>query len=305
MLKIDEPIIVKVPATSANCGPGFDCLGVACSLYNTFTYEVVASGLELVIEGEGKDALSANPSNLAFVSFFKIWNKITEKEIGLKVHMRNNIPLSRGLGSSSTAIVAGLFAANAMTGNTLTKDELVSLATEIEGHPDNVAPAILGGFTISYMADNLAHAFSFIPVKKFKLVAVVPAMPLATSKARAAIPRQVPHCDAVFNASRTALLIGALMSGEYGYLPAALEDKLHQPYRAGLIPGMQEAFAIAKAKGAYNAIISGAGSTLMAYAPMTSNTEEIGRAMVEVLASKGLDAIYHVLNIDVEGARIL
>ncbi len=199
--------------------------------------------------------------------------------------MRNKIPLSRGLGSSSTAIVAGLVAANAMTGNTLTKDELVSMATEIEGHPDNVAPAILGGFTISYMEDKLAHAFSFIPVKKFKLVAVVPAMPLATSKARAAIPIQVPHCDAVFNASRTALLIGALMSGEYDYLPAALEDKLHQPYRTALIPGMQEAFVIAKAKGAYNAIISGAGSTLMAYAPMTSNTEEIGRAMVEALAS--------------------
>jgi homoserine kinase len=305
MIKTDEPVIVKVPATSANCGPGFDCLGVACSLYNTFTYEVIPSGLELRVDGEGQDTLAANSDNLAFVSFFKVWNKMTDQEIGLKVHMRNNIPLSRGLGSSSTAIVAGLIAANEMTGNTLTKDDLVGLATGIEGHPDNVAPAILGGFTISYMVDKTAHSFCFVPAKKFKLVAVVPSMPLSTAKARAAIPVQVPHSDAVFNASRTALLIGALMSGEYGYLPTALEDKLHQPYRASLIPGMRDAFAAATANGAYNAIISGAGSTIMAYAPITSNTEEIGRAMVAALATNGLDAMYHILNIDVDGAKIL
>ena len=305
MIKTDEPVIVKVPATSANCGPGFDCLGVACTLYNTFTYEVIKSGLELLIDGEGHDVLTATSNNLAFVSFFKVWNKITDQEIGLKIHMRNNIPLSRGLGSSSTAIVAGLVAANEMTGNTLTKDELVGMATEIEGHPDNVAPALLGGFTISYMVDKIAHSFCFVPAKKFKLVAVVPAMPLSTARARAAIPSQVPHGDAVFNASRAALLIGSLMSGEYKYLPAALEDKLHQPYRAELIPGMHEAFAAAKAKGAYNAIISGAGSTIMAYAPVTSNTDEIGRAMVEALASKGMEAVYHVLNIDADGAKIL
>ena len=305
MIKTNEAVIVKVPATSANCGPGFDSLGLACTLYNTFTYEVCKDGLELVIDGEGKDLLSADAGNLAFAAFFKVWNKMTDQEIGLKVHMRNNIPLSRGLGSSSTAIVAGLMAANYMTGSTLTKADLVNLATEMEGHPDNVAPALLGGFTISYMEDKTAHSFSFIPAKKLKLVAVVPSMPLSTSKARAAIPTLVPHCDAVFNASRTALLIGALMSGEYSYLPAALEDKLHQPYRAPLIPGMEEAFTAAKAMGAYNAIISGAGSTLMAYVPITGNTDEIGQAMVAALAAKGMDAIYHVLNIDIEGAKIL
>ena len=305
MIKTNEAVIVKVPATSANCGPGFDSLGLACTLYNTFTYEVCKDGLELVIDGEGKDLLSADAGNLAFAAFFKVWTKMTDQEIGLKVHMRNNIPLSRGLGSSSTAIVAGLMAANYMTGSTLTKADLVNLATEMEGHPDNVAPALLGGFTISYMEDKTAHSFSFIPAKKLKLVAVVPSMPLSTSKARAAIPTLVPHCDAVFNASRTALLIGALMSGEYSYLPAALEDKLHQPYRAPLIPGMEEAFTAAKAMGAYNAIISGAGSTLMAYVPITGNTDEIGQAMVAALAAKGMDAIYHVLNIDIEGAKIL
>ena len=305
MIKTNEAVIVKVPATSANCGPGFDSLGLACTLYNTFTYEVCKDGLELVIDGEGKDLLSADAGNLAFAAFFKVWTKMTDQEIGLKVHMRNNIPLSRGLGSSSTAIVAGLMAANYMTGSTLTKADLVNLATEMEGHPDNVAPALLGGFTISYMEDKTAHSFSFIPAKKLKLVAVVPSMPLSTSKARAAIPTLVPHCDAVFNASRTALLIGALMSGEYSYLPAALEDKLHQPYRASLIPGMEEAFTAAKAMGAYNAIISGAGSTLMAYAPVTGNPDEIGQAMVAALAAKGMDAIYHVLNIDIEGAKIL
>ena len=143
-------ITVIVPATSANCGPGYDSLGLACDLYNDFTFEISERpGFALEVIGEGEDRLYASGRNLAFLAFFKVWNEVQGTRIGLKVTMQNRIPLSRGLGSSSTAIVAGLVAANLLTGATLSKEQLLNYATEIEGHPDNVAPALLGGITIS------------------------------------------------------------------------------------------------------------------------------------------------------------
>ena len=297
-------VSVRVPATSANCGPGFDTLGLACNLYNYFTYELTDNGLYLKTEGEGSEKLKASKNNLAFLSFYKVWNIVSGSRTGLSITMQNNIPMSRGLGSSSTAIVAGLVAANYLTGNTLTKDDLVCMATEIEGHPDNVAPAILGGITISYIDSGKALSLRFLPQKPFKLVAVVPDMPLATSLARKAIPSKVSHHDAIFNTSRAALLIGSLLTGEYQHLGAGLDDRLHQPYRAHLIPGMEDAFQAAKKEGAYNAIISGAGSTLMAYVPVEIDCDSVGRSMSDALAAKGLSSIYHVLDIDTDGAIV-
>lgn len=150
-------------------------------------------------EGEGR--LRASGRNLAFLSFLKVWNEVNGAKIGLKVTMQNSIPLSRGLGSSSTAIVAGLTAANLLTGATLSKERLLDYATEIEGHPDNVAPAILGGITISYMDQQGAHSLRFVPQQELCFIAVVPDQPLSTHKARQAIPQQIPHVDAVFNAA--------------------------------------------------------------------------------------------------------
>lgn len=300
-----QKVSVRVPATSANCGPGFDTLGLACNLYNYFTYEITDSGLSLEIEGEGSGKLQTNKKNLAFLSFFKIWDRLVGKNVGLRITMKNDIPMSRGLGSSSTAIVAGLTAANVLTGDTLTKNDLVCLATEIEGHPDNVAPAILGGITISYLEKGKADSLRFLPKKPLKLVAVVPDFPLATSLARAAIPPNVPHQDAVFNTSRAALLVGALLTGEYQHLPAGLDDRLHQPYRAHLIPGLEHVFAAAKSQGAYGAIISGAGSTLMAYVPEHVDCNKVGLAMSQAFDKNGMSSIFHILDIDAEGAIVL
>ena len=224
---------------------------------------------------------------------------------GLKVTMHNRIPLSRGLGSSSTAIVAGLMAANYLTGSTLTKEQLVNYATEIEGHPDNVAPALLGGFTVSYMAHNKANSLRFIPAHELRFIAAVPSEPLSTARAREAIPETVSHKDAVFNAGRSALLVSALLTGEYKYLPDALEDRLHQPYRMPLITGTQAVFKAAKNAGAYGAIISGAGSTLMAYASPQADCEKIGAAMKLAFEKAGQQAVYHVLKLDTEGARVV
>ena len=302
---MNKKVTVRVPATSANCGPGFDTLGLACNLYNYFTYELIDQGLSLKIEGEGTEKLKAGKNNLAFLSFYKVWDMIVSSKTGLSVIMSKNIPLSRGLGSSSTAIVAGLVAANHLTGNTLSKNEIVQLATEIEGHPDNVAPAILGGMTISYVDNGRASSLKFLPLKPFKLVAVVPDMPLATSLARRAIPKTVPHQDAVFNTSRAALLVGAMLTGDYQHLAAGLDDRLHQPYRAHLIPGMEDAFKAAVNNGAFNAIISGAGSTLMAYVPINVSCEAVGEAMCKVLSEHDLHSVFHILDIDTEGAVVL
>ena len=299
-------VSLRVPATSANCGPGFDVLGIAVNLYNEATYEITPErGFKLEVEGEGAEYLKPFGRNLAFASFFRVWNQVTGGErIGLKINMLNRIPMSRGLGSSSSAIVAGIHAANELTGNTLSQDELLGIATEIEGHPDNVAPALYGGFTISYMdAQNKAHSLRSLPAKPLQFVAVVPDRRLATSLARQAIPETVPHHDAVFNSARTSLLVGALMTGQYEYLGTALEDKLHQPYRAHLIPGLYEAFDAAKAAGAYNAIISGAGSTIMAYVPMDVDAVGVAEAMKAALNAKGESCCYHILDLDTEGVK--
>ena len=274
-------VSIRVPATSANCGSGFDTLGLACTLYNEVTYEITPTrGFQLEVTGEGAEYLKPCGRNLAFASFFRVWNEVTDRErIGLKITMHNRIPMSRGLGSSSSAIVAGIYVGNILSGNRFNDDELLGFATEIEGHPDNVAPALLGGFTISYMDGLKAHSLRVEPAKPLKFIAVVPERRLPTVLARQAIPKEVPHHDAVFNTSRASLLVGALLSGEYQYLSAGLEDKLHQPYRAHLIPGLEDVFAAAKEAGAYNAIISGAGSTVMAYADMNADHEKIARAM--------------------------
>ena len=298
-------VSIRVPATSANCGAGFDTLGLACTLYNEVTYEITPTrGFQLEVTGEGAEYLKPCGRNLAFASFFRVWNEVTDRErIGLKITMHNRIPMSRGLGSSSSAIVAGIYAGNILSGNRFNDDELLGFATEIEGHPDNVAPALLGGFTISYMDGLKAHSLRVEPAKPLKFIAVVPERRLPTSLARQAIPKEVPHHDAVFNTSRASLLVGALLSGEYKYLSAGLEDKLHQPYRAHLIPGLEEVFAAAKEAGAYNAIISGAGSTVMAYADMNTDHEKIARAMQDAFLKKNEPCAYHILDLDLDGVK--
>lgn len=300
-------VTVRVPATSANCGPGFDCLGLACTLYNEFTYErlPLEQGVQVVSEGQGSGQLPEGRSNLAAQSFFALWEKLKQPKTGLKITSRIRVPVSRGLGSSSTAIVAGLTAANALAGNPLTKADLVTEATKIEGHPDNVAPAILGGITVNVMEGGRVESLKIALARPLKLVVLVPDMPLPTSKARAALPRTVPHKDAVYNASRAALLVGSLMSGDYEFLTTALEDRLHQPYRLPLIPGAKEALEAARKAGAYNGIISGAGSTLMAYVPEDGDPMKVGKAMEEPFKKRNIGTTIHLLDIDSEGAKVM
>ena len=255
---------------------------------------------------KGKDSFHASGRNMAFAAFLAMWNKLTErKHIGLAVQMKNQVPKSRGLGSSSTAIVAGVTAASILSGANLTQDEILQEANKQEGHPDNVAPAIYGGFTISFQQDGVAHTLRTIPKMPLQFIAVVPDMQLSTHLAREAIPKEIAHPDAVFNASRTALLTAALLEDRPELLQYALEDKLHQPYRAKLIPGLPEVFAAGKAAGAYQCIISGSGSTLLAYASPEKDGDTIGKAMVEAFAACGQTAVYHILQLNTKGTEIL
>ncbi len=303
-----KSVTIRVPATSANCGPGFDSLGLALTLYNEFSYTISDEefGFSLDVEGEGKDAFHASGHNMAFASFLQVWNRLTNRQrVGIHVKMWNQVPKSRGLGSSSTAIVAGVTAASILSGANLSKDELLQEANRMEGHPDNVAPAIYGGYTVSFQEEGIAHTLAMIPKMPLQFIAVVPDMQLSTHLAREAIPAMIAHQDAVFNASRTALLTAALLENNPQLLQYALEDKLHQPYRARLIPGLPEVFAAGEAAGAYKCIISGSGSTLLAYASPENDGDAIGRAMTEAFARCGQHARYHILQLDTAGTVIL
>ncbi|NMC33032.1 MAG: homoserine kinase [Veillonellaceae bacterium] len=296
---------VRIPATTANCGPGFDTLGIACTLYNEVLLEMTETTgqIEIGVSGDGADSLPVNDRNLVLRSVRAVFEKAGKQPSGIRLTLRNNIPLSRGLGSSSAAIVGGVVAANAVLGGKFSPDELLDLATKLEGHPDNVAPALLGGFTISVMQGGQVVCLRLPVPEQLQLVVCIPDFRLSTNKARQAIPASVPHRDAVYNVSRAALLVGAMASGQIGYLADALDDKLHQPYRAALIPGMMEVFAAGKAAGALGVAMSGAGPSLMAYT--TEKVDAIGEAMVQAFKKYDVSSRYLCLGIDYQGARIV
>ena len=295
---------VRVPGTTANCGPGFDAVGIACTIYNELELILSQQGsLVIEIEGEGKGIIPTDEKNIVYQVIQAVFKKVGTTYQGIHIKMFNQIPLSRGLGSSAAAIVAGLFTANMATGNTLSKDELLDMATAIEGHPDNVAPAIFGGITISVIQGEHARYLRFVPPQKLSMVVAIPDFNLSTHAARSVLPQIVPFKDAVFNISRTALVIGALCQGEFHHLRYALEDKIHQPYRKHLIPGMQQVFDVAIDKGALGVAISGAGPCLIAFAQ--DHYDRIGAGMVQAFANNDIKARYLILDIDNEGAKII
>lgn len=296
---------VRIPATTANCGPGFDTLGIACTLYNEVELELTgAAGFaQIHVTGDGSDTLPTNERNLVLRSVRTVLDKVGEKQTGIRLSLLNAIPLSRGLGSSSAAIVGGLIAANAIVGKPFNQAEILDMATVMEGHPDNVAPALYGGFTISVMQDAQVHCLRLPLPRELKLVVCIPDFRLSTHKARQAIPSSVPHKDAVYNVSRAALLVGALAGGRLEYLSEALGDKLHQPYRAPLIPGMLQVFAAGKKAGALGVAMSGAGPSLMAYT--VERPEAVGEAMVAAFAAEKIMSRYLCLDVDYEGAKVV
>ncbi len=297
---------VRVPGTSANCGAGFDTLGLACTIYNELEL-TLNDNSELIIEnfGDGADDIPKDESNMVWQAIKTTLKKaeVDSDEIGGHLRMWSEVPLSRGLGSSATAIVAGIKAANELMDGRFSDSDMLQIATGIEGHPDNVAPAIYGGFTVSVVTDGVAETMAFMPRFDMHLVVAVPDFPLSTKAARDALPKMVPLKDAVFNVGHAAMLVGALASGDDRFLHHAFEDALHQPYRAKLIPGMSDVFDAAKKAGALGATISGAGSSLIAYT--LENERAVGDAMLEAFARNGVNAKVLYLEVDRHGAHVV
>ena len=254
-------IQVSVPATSANVGAGFDSLGLAVSMHNVFTFEE-ADGIH--ISSVDGTHVPAGANNLVYRSARVVYDQLGIPLRGLRITQRNDIPMARGLGSSSACIVAGILGANALLGDRLTKRQMLTLATSIEGHPDNVAPAMLGGFVTSVIDEGQVYSVKKDIDPALAFAAFVPDFRLLTAKARAALPQMVSHKDAIYNLSRAALATAAFCDGDYALLGVATKDALHQQYRLPLIQGGDEVFELAMDQWARAAYISGAGPTIMA-----------------------------------------
>ncbi len=254
-------IKIRIPATSANLGAGFDALGLALSYYN---YVELEESDTIDISSTDSVQIPKDESNLIYISARDLFEVCGKRLNGLKIIQSNDIPMARGLGSSSACIVAGLVGANTLLGSPLTTDDLVDLAAQIEGHPDNTAPALLGGIVTAVFDGRKVQWVKQEVFTKLKFVAIIPDFELKTEKARACLPKEVSHRDAVYNLSRAALFSASLLTGKFENLRTAVDDKLHQPYRMELIPHCSEVFDIAYTHGAYGVYISGAGPTVMA-----------------------------------------
>lgn len=252
---------VKVPATSANLGSGFDVAGLALTLYNTFTFELSENGLDI----KGCPEQFCNENNLTYQAFKRAAEVCGLEYQGVNIECSGEVPYTRGLGSSSTCIVAGIVGAFAFKDKVEERQEILELATSIEGHPDNVAPAIFGGVTVSVMEEDNVLTLN-IPVKHdYRFVALIPPFTLSTEQSRAVLPQILPRKDAIKNVSHLALMVASLINGYDEGLKLGFKDRLHQPYRGDLIAGFDEIMAVLeKDEQVLGAYLSGAGPTIMA-----------------------------------------
>ena len=263
-----QPIEVMAPATTANLGPGFDCLGMALDLWNRLEVLPVEPGAEGVpaveVIGEGVGELAADSGNLTYRAMRFLFDEAALEMPPLRLRCHNTIPLSRGLGSSAAAISGGLVAANTLCGNPYSPNELLEMAATIEGHPDNVAAAVLGGLQLVVSDGPQLYTAPIPAPPELHTVLFIPETRIATTDARAVLPKQVSVADAVFNMGRVALLVAGMGLNRTQYFEVATQDRLHQPYRQPLFPAVKVIFAAARAAGALGVFVSGSGSTILA-----------------------------------------
>ncbi len=293
---------VRVPATTANLGPGFDTLGLALALHN----EVVATPDDRVtvrVEGEGSGRLPTDERNVVARGVRLAFEEAGHPFTGCALSCLNRIPTARGLGSSAAAWVGGLVAGNALIGSPLTPQVLLRLAARAEGHPDNVAAALLGGLTVSCGVDDGALALRLPVPSSLHWIVLVPEITSSTADARAVLPTTVPRLDAVRNVQRVSLLLAALQVGRADVLPTALDDRLHQPYRERLFPWMRQVSEAARASGALGCVLSGAGPSLLAV--VAHEPRSVAKAMEAALAAVGVRGAATVLTVDEAGATLV
>ncbi len=294
---------LRVPGSTSNLGPGFDTLGLALSLHNRLIVRTTADpGLTLSISGTGEGALPRDERNLFYRSAVAAADRVGKPLPGLDVAMENRIPLARGLGSSSTAIVAGIMTTHMLSGEPFSRSEMLDLATELEGHPDNVSACLYGGLTVCSLADGHVTCIRALPPEGLRAVVAVPRFEVETEAARKALPDQVSHRDATYNVNHACLVTAALLNGDLQALRVGMSDRLHQPYRAPMVPGFDQVLDAAESAGALGACLSGAGPTMLAFA--AGETAQVEAAMVRAWAAEGIGAEAQALEIDAHGVTV-
>ncbi|TGG81099.1 MAG: homoserine kinase [Aphanocapsa feldmannii 288cV] len=300
--------VVTVPSTTANIGPGFDCLGAALELNNRFSVRRLSGRVahfDLIMDGSEGSHLRGGPENLFYKSALRVWKVAGVEPLPLEARVSLSVPPARGLGSSATAIVAGLVGANALCGGPLDKGKLLELAIDIEGHPDNVAPSLLGGLCLTArIPSHAGHRWRVLRSRwheDVRAVVAIPSLRLPTSEARRAMPRVIPIPDAVTNLGALTVLLQGLSSGNGDLISDGLHDAIHQPYRWPLINHGQEVREAAMDAGAWGCVISGAGPTILALSDR-AHERAVGEAMVNSWRQVGVEARYQGLGLQRSGA---
>lgn len=295
---------VRVPATTANLGPGFDCLGMALDLWNDVRFTLAGDGVVVSASGPGTADLPRDETNLVARAFLRLCDQAgMAAPAGLRVHSQIRVPMASGLGSSSTAIVAGLLGANTLLGRPFQRADLLELAADIEGHPDNVAAALLGGLTIVVQKDARLLTKKIL-VPEVHVALAVPDLAFSTRSARAGLPTEVSMKDAVFNLQRTPLVVEALRTGDYELLSKVMDDRLHQAARLKLIPGGKAAWKAAQIAGAAAVAVSGSGPSLIAFVSLATDASRVARAMAEAFRGEGVEAKPLGLSASAAGATV-
>jgi homoserine kinase len=293
---------IRVPATTANLGAGFDCIGAALSRYNHFTWtKIETETLTIAVQGLEATRVNTDANNLAYQAFLKLYDRIDITPPVIQLEIKLGVPLARGLGSSATAIVGGLLGANALAGNPLSPAEIMQLAIEMEGHPDNVVPALIGG---CQLAATSASGWAIADIPWHDTIVPVVAIPnfeLSTAEARSVLPHEYSRADAIFNTAHLGLMIRGLETGNPEWLAAALTDRIHQPYRQKLIPGYADVERAVIAAGGYGMVISGAGPTLLALSS-SDRAEAVATAMTQAWEQHSIQVEARTLALDLQGA---
>ena len=301
-------IKIRVPATTANLGPGFDCLGLALKLYLNLEIEEIEEGLVIQYQGEGAEKFSAKKKEETLIwksinLVLKKTHKDTSKK-GLKIKVLNKIPFARGLGSSASAIIGGIVGAVRLYNIDLTNQEILKLALSLEGHMDNIVPALMGGLTLAYKTGQEEIKWARIKTPlDLRIVVAIPEFTLDTKEMRKILPQKVALPYAVFNLSRSALLVNALQNSNWEVLAEAMEDKLHQPFRAPFIPGIEEMFSQIKRTGIAGSALSGSGPSVVSLTKK-GQEEVIGKIMENAFLKAGLNCRILVLEADLEGTVV-
>ena len=310
-------VSVKVPATSANLGPGFDCLGIALPIYNTVTIEetvLPGTGIEINMMTEAEESIDdmifddipRDENNIVYKAVEMLYNSIGQEPSELRINIQSQIPITRGLGSSAAVIVGGLMAANKLLGSPADETALLSIATEVEGHPDNVAPAILGGFVLASQEDDGSVVYRKLDwPNDWDITVCIPDFELSTNIARSVLPDSIPRADAIFNAKHLAMLIEAVNTKDAKLMKVALKDKIHQPYREKLVPGMREImYAFKHEDGVLGCVLSGAGPAMLIISHKY-DLDKIKSTVREIWEPQSVKVDIRTLKVETQGAVIL